>query len=131
MGSIPLAVGWFARAVLAGNSSALCNLGLCFEQGTGVRRDWVQAEQLYREAAEAGSTTALCSLGYLYAAQEQHEAAARAFVLAAEQGHDEGQKGLKRLLQVRVGRRGESASEARRSSLQGAGRKRRASPASI
>jgi len=99
VGSVSLAVGWFVRAVLAGNSSAVCNLGLCFEEGTGVAKDWAQAEQLYREAAEAGNTTALCSLGYLYTLQEQYEAAARAFVLAAEQGHEDGQRGLRRLLQ--------------------------------
>lgn len=74
VGSVSLAVGWFVRAVLAGNSSAVCNLGLCFEEGTGVAKDWTQAEQLYREAAEAGNTTALCSLGYLYTLQEQYEA---------------------------------------------------------
>jgi TPR repeat protein len=74
VGSVSLAVGWFVRAVLAGNSSAVCNLGLCFEEGTGVTKDWAQAEQLYREAAEAGNTTALCSLGYLYTLQEQYEA---------------------------------------------------------
>jgi hypothetical protein len=44
--------------------------------------------------------TALCSLGYLYTLQEQFEAAARAFVLASEQGSEEAQRGLKRLLQV-------------------------------
>ncbi|KAK3284154.1 hypothetical protein CYMTET_8177 [Cymbomonas tetramitiformis] len=97
--NVELAVGWFVRAVIAGHHAAICNLGMCFEEGSGVKQDWARAEQLYREAAIAGNVTALASLGFLCTLQEQYEGAARAFVLAAEQGNEEAAVGLRRLLQ--------------------------------
>ena len=46
------AVSWFRKAADKGHSGAQYLLGVCYENGLGVKRDVKQAEYWYRKAAE-------------------------------------------------------------------------------
>ena len=48
------AFGWFSKAAERGYTRAITNLGICFELGCGVEKDWDQALKLYSEGAEKG-----------------------------------------------------------------------------
>ena len=44
----------------------MCNLGLCYEQGDGVKEDKPRALELYIQSGERGNTAAQCNAGYCY-----------------------------------------------------------------
>jgi TPR repeat protein len=48
------AFGWFSKAAERGYTRAITNLGICFELGCGIEKDWDQALKLYSEGAEKG-----------------------------------------------------------------------------
>jgi len=50
-----------------GEGAAQYNLGLIFENGTGVPQDYAEAVRWYRKAADQGLANAQYSLGYIYA----------------------------------------------------------------
>jgi TPR repeat protein len=56
------------------------NLGVCYEQGWGVPRDYVEAARLYQLAAAQGNAEAQCGFGGLY---ENGKGVAQDFVEAA------------------------------------------------
>ena len=57
------AVRYFRKSASMGSGWGTCNLGLCFEQGSGVKADAKQAVWLYEQAIEMGSVPAVCNLG--------------------------------------------------------------------
>ena len=48
------AVGWFSKAAERGYTRAITNLGICYELGLGVDKDWDQALKLYQESESKG-----------------------------------------------------------------------------
>jgi serine/threonine protein kinase len=61
------AVELYRRAADAGDTTAMNNLGLCYEYGTGVAKDKAKAVEFYRRAADAGNASAMNNLGDCYA----------------------------------------------------------------
>lgn len=55
------------QAAAQGNAAAQFNLGVMYENGQGVRQDYVQAVQWYRKASEQGDAQAQFNLGGMYA----------------------------------------------------------------
>ncbi|ENT1444965.1 sel1 repeat family protein [Neisseria gonorrhoeae] len=54
------------QAAEQGNVAAQFNLGVMYENGQGVRQDYVQAVQWYRKASEQGDAQAQYNLGLMY-----------------------------------------------------------------
>ncbi|HGJ9472111.1 TPA: tetratricopeptide repeat protein [Neisseria gonorrhoeae] len=54
------------QAAEQGNAAAQFNLGVMYENGQGVRQDYVQAVQWYRKASEQGDAKAQYNLGLMY-----------------------------------------------------------------
>lgn len=55
----------FRQSAGAGSAGAAFNLGLCYENGEGVRQDYTKALRWYTKAAERGHIRAQCSAGVL------------------------------------------------------------------
>ena len=60
------AAQWYRRAADAGNLSAMCYLGIMYEDGRGVGKDEAEAVRLYRKAADAGDVDGMVYLGVMY-----------------------------------------------------------------
>ena len=60
------AAHWFKKAAERGFTRAVNNLGICYEFGYGVDRDWDLAIKLYQEGTEKGFIQSIYNLGYLY-----------------------------------------------------------------
>jgi uncharacterized protein len=58
--------GWLRKAAEHGYIGSMNNLGLLYDQGLGVTRDWKEAARWYREAAEHGNVKAQGNLGTMY-----------------------------------------------------------------
>ena len=56
----------YQQAVEMGSLSALCNLGVCYEDGIGTAPDPKQAVEHYRRAADYGSARAQRLLSHCY-----------------------------------------------------------------
>ncbi|ENT1825255.1 sel1 repeat family protein [Neisseria gonorrhoeae] len=54
------------QAAEQGNAAAQFNLGVMYENGQGVRQDYVQVVQWYRKASEQGDAQAQYNLGLMY-----------------------------------------------------------------
>ena len=54
------------RARAAADGRAINNLGVAYENGLGVQRDFAEAAKWYREAAQEGDALAQANLGQLY-----------------------------------------------------------------
>ena len=84
-----------------GDSLAQSRLGLMYELGRGVPRNYAEAARWYRAAARQGDAVAQFNLGNLYATgQGPKEDAAQAKVWyrkAARQGHEAAQDALAKL----------------------------------
>ena len=50
----------------AGSGMGTSNLGFCYEQGKGVRRDYLKAMEYYLKAADMGSPEGMFNVGELY-----------------------------------------------------------------
>lgn len=57
---------WWRKAADAGSSKAMLRVGLSYEMGVGVERDFAKAAQWYRKAADAGVADAMNDMGRLY-----------------------------------------------------------------
>ena len=92
------AVKWYRRAAEQGHANAQCNLGWCYDSGTGVQKDAAEAAKWYRRAAEQGHARAQCNLGVCYGngtgVQKDAAEAVRWYRLAAEQGYANAQNNL-------------------------------------
>ena len=73
-----------------GDAAAQYNLGLIYEEGSGVPRDYAEAVRWYRKAADQGLANAQYNLGYIYAGgqgvPQDYAEAMRWYRLAAGQG---------------------------------------------
>jgi TPR repeat protein len=86
------------QAVAHGSVVALNNLGVAYENGLGVPRDFAQAAYWYREAAERGDAQGQANLGQLYfdgrGVTNDLVQAYMWFKLSAGQGNNLGTTGL-------------------------------------
>jgi TPR repeat protein len=97
-GDKTLATGWFRKAAEHGEVQGQSHLGLAYELGLGVGKDYKEALKWYGLAAAQGDKDARCGLGRLYAhgqgAKRDDAVAAKWFRLAAGQGQPEAQYAL-------------------------------------
>ncbi len=61
-----IAAWWFRKAALQNCREAQFNLGLCYENGLGVKKDRYQAFQFYKQAAEGRIQPALLNMAIAY-----------------------------------------------------------------
>ncbi len=57
---------WYEKAAALGNANAMCNLGVSYERGRGVKQDYVKAREWSEKAAALGHKVAMNNLGNLY-----------------------------------------------------------------
>ncbi len=92
------AVAMWRPCAEQGNADAQYILGVMYERGDGVPRDYVEAVRLYRLAAEQGHANAQTALGTMYftgdGVPQDDVEAVRLYRLAAEQGHANAQFNL-------------------------------------
>jgi TPR repeat protein len=62
----PEALRWLRLAADQGSAGALNNLGVAYEHGFGVKRDFTEAAKWYYAAAARGNVSAQANLGQLY-----------------------------------------------------------------
>ena len=81
-----------------GDAEAQFNLGFCYDDGRGVRKDYGEAVKWYRKAAEQNFAPAQFNLGYCYdngeGVAKDYVEAVKWYRQAAEQGHAEAQYNL-------------------------------------
>lgn len=69
------------------------SLGDMFEEGRGVKKDFIEAAKWFRSAADQGHAEAQCRLGFMHhngqGVKQNDKEAAKWFQLAADQGHAE------------------------------------------
>jgi hypothetical protein len=61
------AARWWRLATAQGDAEALCNLGMCHENGQGVPQDVHEALRLYKRAAAKGDADAAAAVEKLTA----------------------------------------------------------------
>jgi TPR repeat protein len=99
------AMRWFRQAADAGNSSAMNNIGLLYQNGEGVPQDYAEAMRWFRKAADAGNSAAMNNIGYaeamLYAngwgVPQDYAEAMRWYLKAADAGNSAAKDNLDRL----------------------------------
>jgi TPR repeat protein len=64
--NLPEAVRWLRKAADQGSVGSFNNLGVAYENGLGVKRDYTEAAKWYRAAAIRGNVRAQANLGLLY-----------------------------------------------------------------
>ena len=62
----PMATAPNFDAAKEGNAAAQFNLGVCYEEGSGVATNYVEAVRWFRKAADQGYAAAQCHLGTCY-----------------------------------------------------------------
>lgn len=91
---------WLPLAEL-GDVEAQYNLGVMYDQGTGMEKDLGKAAEWYRKAAEQGFVDAQANLGMMYyhgqGVSRDLEEAARWLQLAADRGDTEAKALLRRI----------------------------------
>ena len=96
--SLPFATTPNFEAAERGDPEAQFNLGMCYEEGKGVSRNYAEAVKWLRKAAERGNAAAQCQLGICYfvgeGVAENATEAAQWYRKAAEQRHAAGQFNL-------------------------------------
>ncbi len=65
-GESVVALGLFRQAAALGKTAAMDNIGLLYEVGLGVHRDYAEAMRWFRKAADAGDTMAPVYVGNMY-----------------------------------------------------------------
>ena len=95
------AVKWYRKAAEQGNSSAQCNLGICYYKGQGVAEDNEQAIKWFRKAAEQEEAVAQYFIGECYengyGVREDIDEAIKWYRKAAEQGDEDAIEKLEEL----------------------------------
>lgn len=99
MGDMPQSVSHFKLATAHEHAGATFNLGVCFEQGIGVKQDMRLAMECYDAAARLGHPKAMYNLGVFYATglgglRKNRKAARRCFQAAAHLGQIEAKLAL-------------------------------------
>ena len=88
------AAKYFLQAAEQGHVEAKFHLGIMYEEGKGLHKDYDNAIKWYLKAAEQGYTPAQYNLGMLYLTDKQYMEAFNWFLKAAEQGHAGAQNNL-------------------------------------
>ena len=77
-------------AAIGGDPQAQCYLGVCYQNGQGVKQDYNEAVKWFKKSAEQNDPVAQCYLGVCYQAglgvPQEYGQAAKWFREAAEQG---------------------------------------------
>ena len=60
------AAKWHRRAAVQGHDDVQCYLGIIYENGQGVQKNYAEAVKWYRRAADQGVADAQCNLGFMY-----------------------------------------------------------------
>ncbi|RCV34102.1 hypothetical protein SETIT_7G136000v2 [Setaria italica] len=85
------AIRWFYPSASAGNARAQYNLGLCLQNGKGIKRNQKEAAKWYLRAAEGGNVRAMYNISLCYSYGEglaqDLVRAKRWLQLAADCGH--------------------------------------------
>ncbi|CAL5031475.1 unnamed protein product [Urochloa decumbens] len=85
------AIRWFYPSASAGNARAQYNLGLCLQNGKGIKRNQKEAAKWYLRAAEGGNVRAMYNISLCYSYGEglaQDPVRAKRWLqLAADCGH--------------------------------------------
>jgi len=89
-GGYDKAVACFAASAQRGYSTAMNNLGICYEEGQGVPRDLHKAKMMYKEAADRGNSSAKNNLGFLLLSSDKEED----FVAARQLCHEAAREGV-------------------------------------
>lgn len=88
----------FSQAAAQGNTSALYGLGMMYNEGLGVRRNYKEAAAWHQKAAEQGHAYAQYSLGFMYdegqGVRQDYKEAVAWYRKAAEQGDASAQNNL-------------------------------------
>ena len=91
----------YRKAAEQGNAKAQYNLGVCYENGYGVEKNYFKAVKWYRKAAEQGLADAQNNLGvcyyFGYGVEKNYSEAVKWWRRAAEQGNAKAQEVLRRL----------------------------------
>lgn len=91
------------KVAIRGDIEAQFHLGVCYQNGMGVKRGHGEAEKWARKAAEQGSTKAQIVVGMSYHAgeglPEDHVKAYAWINLAAAQGEEEAQDAVNQIRQ--------------------------------
>ncbi len=90
------AVNYFTKAAELGDMTAHCGLAKLYLEGEGVELDMKKAVHHFEEAAIGGHPRARYMLGCIVGANGNKEKAAKHFIIAAKQGHDEALKFVKK-----------------------------------
>ncbi|CAI2171836.1 15912_t:CDS:2 [Funneliformis geosporum] len=61
--NLQMAIHWYKNA---GNSIAIHNLGICYGNGFGVKKDYNKAFELFKQSAKKKDSDGLAMLGYCY-----------------------------------------------------------------
>lgn len=89
------AAAWYHRAADQGYAKAQSDLGVMYQQGLGVRKDYTEATRWYRKAADQGYASAQFNLGTMYyngeGVPQDYSKALEWWRKAADQGHDRAQ----------------------------------------
>lgn len=56
----------YMKAAQMNDPRGLCNVGYCYEIGSGVQKDEFKAFEYYNKAARLGDEVAQCNVGYCY-----------------------------------------------------------------
>uniref|UniRef100_A0A6B2LT35 Beta-lactamase n=1 Tax=Arcella intermedia TaxID=1963864 RepID=A0A6B2LT35_9EUKA len=84
-----------------GNSDALHNLGICYQDGKGVKQNLKTACKYYKLSADKGHSDALNRLGLCYyngvGVKQDIEAAIKCYKLSANMGNQYARQNLKTL----------------------------------
>ncbi|MEL7091496.1 MAG: SEL1-like repeat protein [Pseudomonadota bacterium] len=88
--TLPRAAALYEQAAQAGLADAAVSLGVLYQDGRGVPRDFARARALYEAPAAQGHARAMNNLGLLYVrahgVEQDYAHAATLFAAAAEQG---------------------------------------------
>ena len=94
----PKALVFLRRAAAHGSAAAMNNLGMAYENGSGVNQDFKEAAKWYQAAAERGDATGQANFGQLYfdgrGVPLDFIQAYKWFRLSADQGNFLGSVGL-------------------------------------
>lgn len=94
-----IAVSHFKLAASHQHPGATYNLGLCYELGVGVQKNFKRASECYHAASALGHSKAIYNLGVFYSRglggkAKSRQAAHKCFVIAAQLGLSEAQDAL-------------------------------------
>jgi TPR repeat protein len=105
--NIKLSLSWYDKAVNLNNPIAQNNLGMFYELGDIVVKDYEKARVLYIKSAKQGLSIGQNNLGRIYengyGIKKDYKEALKWFRKAAEQGNARGQTGVGRIYQYGYG----------------------------